>query len=170
VQAVVPLGAEESATLLWMREEEKLARDVYLALHDRWQDRVFKNIASAEQRHFDALGAKIALFGLVDVALAAPGQFANAEFQEQYFSLLAAGSLSYGQALTVGATIEELDIRDLLAAGAATNNAVLRTTYGNLLDGAKNHLRAFVAGLQALGQDYAPQYLDAVLFDAIVGN
>jgi len=30
------LPASQADTLLWMREEEKLARDVYLALADEW--------------------------------------------------------------------------------------------------------------------------------------
>ena len=42
-----------------MREEEKLARDVYVALGDRWGLRVFENIARAEQRHMDAVVAQL---------------------------------------------------------------------------------------------------------------
>lgn len=168
--AVPAIEADEAATLLWMREEEKLARDVYLALQSLSPDPVFKNIATAEQRHFDAIGAKLALFSLADPALPAIGRFANVEIQALYDSLLASGGASYQQALIVGATIEEVDIQDLLAALEATTNPALQTTYQHLLAGSKNHLRAFVSRLQALGQVYTPQYIDPVLFDAIVGN
>lgn len=168
--AYAPATAEEAATLLWMREEEKLARDVYLGLYDKWQDPVFAAIARSEQRHFDALGAKITLFGLADPALPGIGEFANGDLFALYGSLLATGSQSYGQALTVGATIEDLDIRDLLAALDATANPALRTVYGHLLEASKNHLRAFVARLETLGIDYQPQYIDPLLFDAIVGR
>ncbi|MDP2030099.1 MAG: DUF2202 domain-containing protein [Thiobacillus sp.] len=41
--------------LLFMREEEKLARDVYLTLYETWGLAVFSNIASSEQSHMDAL-------------------------------------------------------------------------------------------------------------------
>ena len=167
---VQALSAEESATLLWMREEEKLARDVYLSLNAKWQDRVFKSIAVSEQRHFDALATKITLFGLRDPALPTVGDFANADLQVLYDALLTSGQSSLGQALSVGATIEDLDIRDLLNALENTTNVGLQTTYRNLLEGSKNHLRIFVSRLQALGLDYTPQYMDPVLFDAIVGN
>jgi hypothetical protein len=167
---VTAIDSEAAATLLWMREEEKLARDVYLSLNDKWQDRIFRNIAASEQKHFDALGSRIALFGLSDPALPTVGQFTNPTLQELYFSLRASGVQSYSQALTVGATFEDLDIRDLMTALETTTNPSLQTTYRNLLEGSKNHLRTFVFSLQALGQDYTPQYTDPALFDAILGN
>ncbi len=170
VVSVAPLTAEEVDDLLWMREEEKMARDVYLALYDRWQDRIFNNIARSEQRHFDAIGVKIAYFNLADPALPGIGLFANAELQLLHDSLLSTGGQSFVQALTAGARIEDRDITDLLAAIEATSNPALRSTYGNLLEGSKNHLRAFVGRLRVLGEDYTPQYIDRVLFDAIVGD
>ena len=88
VVAVAPLATEEVDDLLWMREEEKMARDVYLALYDIWQDRIFNNIARSEQRHFDAIGMKIAYFNLTDPALPGIGLFANAELQLLHDSLL----------------------------------------------------------------------------------
>ncbi|MDD4887687.1 MAG: DUF2202 domain-containing protein, partial [Thiomonas sp.] len=42
------LTAEERADLLLMREEEKIARDVYLRLYEQWGIRPFDNIAGAE--------------------------------------------------------------------------------------------------------------------------
>lgn len=164
------IDSEEAGVLLWMREEEKLARDVYLTLYDRWQSRIFGNVAASEQRHFDAIGAKLRLFGLADPALTAIGQFSDQELQASYDALTASGSISYQQALVAGARIEDMDIRDLQAAIENTDNLALQRTYGNLLEGSKNHLRAFVSRLQDLGVDYTPQYIDPVLFDAIVGN
>jgi len=163
------LSAEEADTLLWMREEEKLARDIYLKLYQRWKKPVFQRIASSEQRHFDAIGTKIDLYGLIDPALPGLGQFTDAELQDTYDQLLTTGMKSYIKALTVGATIEDMDISDLQAAIEGTGDTALRTTYQNLLDGSKNHLRAFVQLLRGLGADYTPQYIDALLFDAIVG-
>lgn len=167
--AVAPLDVEEAHTLLWMREEEKVARDVYINLYKLWRKPVFRRIANSEQRHFEAVGAKLELYGLIDPALAAIGQFANPELQAMYDQLLASGGSSYLQALMVGATIEDVDIRDLQAAIEATDEAALKTTYQNLLEGSKNHLRAFVELLQDLGVTYTPQYIDPVLYDAIVG-
>ena len=168
--ATIPtLSAEEAEILLWIREEEKVARDVYIKLYQHWQKPVFNQIASSEQRHFDAVGAKINAYGLTDPALPGLGQFTDARLQNAYDELSASGLESYVQALTVGATIEDMDIRDLQDAIADTDEAALKTTYQNLLEGSKNHLRAFVKLLQTLGMDYTPQYIDELSFDAIVG-
>ncbi len=166
---VPTLSTEAAATLLWMREEEKLARDVYVQLYQRWKKPVFSQIARSEQRHFDALGDKIRTFGLTDPALPVAGQFTDPDLQAAYDDLIASGKLSYVQALTVGATIEDMDIRDLQEALEVTTDPALKTTYQNLLEGSKSHLRAFVRLLRALGVEYAPQYMDELLFDAIVG-
>ena len=163
------LSAAEQDTLLWIREEEKLARDVYSTLYKVWKVRVFTNIAASEQRHMDALLKKIELYGLVDPALPQVGVFSQPEMQALYNELLAKGKLSKIDALIVGATIEDMDIRDLLDAIASTNNLGLQATYQNLLEGSKNHLRAFVGLLQNQGVDYEPQYIDQELFDAILG-
>ncbi|WP_295541049.1 DUF2202 domain-containing protein [uncultured Thiohalocapsa sp.] len=163
------LSAEEAGTLLWMREEEKLAHDVYVALDAQWDLAVLERIAASEQRHFDALGDKLDRYGLTDPTLPGEGTFSVADLQALYDDLVAAGLGSSAEALTVGATIEDLDILDLLHAIEQTDQPDLERTYDNLLEGSKNHLRAFVRELRALGLDYEPQYIDPLLFDAIVG-
>lgn len=162
------LTETEEATLLWMREEEKLARDVYLTLYKVWNKPVFAEIAESEQAHMDALLKKIELFGLLDPALPDVGDFANPELRALYDVLIARGQLSYVDALTVGATIEDMDIRDIGNAIAETTNLPLKTTYESLLEGSKNHLRAFVDLLDQEGVEYSPQYIDQAVFDAIL--
>ena len=168
--APVQLTAEEISTLLWMREEEKLARDVYQVLYTQWKQIEFLRIANAEQKHFDALGTKLIQYGLADPALPAPGEFSQQALQDLYWQLVSQGSQSYVQALTVGATIEDVDIADLIAAMDGTTNLALKRTYGNLLEGSKNHLRAYVILLRSLGADYTPTHIDPVLFAAIIGD
>jgi len=168
-QTVAPLSAAEQDTLLWMREEEKVARDVYLTLYKVWKKPVFSNIAAAEQRHMDAILKKINLFGLTDPALPGVGNFSNPELQVLYDEMIAQGKRTYIDSLIVGATIEDKDIMDLVAAIKGTNNLTLKTTYENLLEGSKNHLRAFVGLLRKQGLDYEPQFIDQALFDAILG-
>ncbi|NCA70435.1 MAG: DUF2202 domain-containing protein [Sphingobacteriia bacterium] len=163
------LSAEESATLLWMREEEKLAHDVYVALDAQWDLTILERIAASEQRHFDALGDKIEHYALIDPALPSEGAFSDPDLQGLFQALVEAGLESSTEALVVGATIEDLDIFDLLHAIEETDEAALKQTYEHLLEGSKNHLRAFVGQLRARGFDYAPQYIDPLLFDAIVG-
>ena len=110
------LSEEEAAALLYMREEEKLARDVYLTLYAKWRQPVFQRIATSEQRHFDAIGARLVQFGLADPALAGQGEFSQPALRDLYRRLVETGAQSYAQALTVGATIEDLDLADLIEA------------------------------------------------------
>lgn len=167
-RSTAALTETEAATLLWMREEEKLARDVYLTLYKLWNKPVFAEIAESEQAHMDALLKKIELFGLIDPALPDVGDFTNPELQALYDELVARGKLSYVDALTVGATIEDMDIRDIGNAIAETINLPLKTTYESLLEGSKSHLRAFVDLLDQEGVEYSPQYIDQAVFDAIL--
>ncbi len=148
--AVQPLSSEEAAHLLYMREEEKLALDIYQALYSKWDVRIFSNIAASEQRHFNALGTLIRRYGLPDPAQTAAGVFTNPDLQKLYNDLLTDGGLTLMDALQAGVTIEETDIEDLTAAIAATHNRDFLTVYGNLLNGSVNHLSAFSSHIEAV--------------------
>jgi hypothetical protein len=126
-----------------MREEEKLARDVYQAMYEKWGARVFKNIKSAETRHMASVLTLIDRYGLADPASAQAGVFNNTELQAAYDSLLAQGSKSLADALQVGVAIEKLDIEDLQTAVEQATHADLNTVYQNLLRASGNHLAAF---------------------------
>jgi hypothetical protein len=145
-----PLSDVETDFLLHMREEEKLARDVYDALNTKWGYIVFSNIAQGEQRHFDAIGNLISRYGLKDPANQ-PGLFVNADLQALYDKLVVQGSVSLVDALKAGVTIEVTDINDLGAAIKATDNMDILSVYANLLKGSKRHLSAFESHLEILG-------------------
>ncbi len=148
-----PLSDEEANWLINMREEEKLARDVYLTLYAKWQLRIFDNISASEQRHFDAVGRLIVRYGLADPADPTVGNFVNSELQKLYNDLIIQGAVSVSEALRVGVAIEELDISDLQSAIAVSDNTDILTVYANLLRGSTNHLRAFNRQLQAVDQN-----------------
>ena len=141
---LVPLNDAEKATLVFMREEEKLARDVYITMFEKWDDKIFSNISASEQRHMDALLQLLVKYGVPDPAAGlAIGEFKNPELQKAYDELVAQGEMSLQDALRVGRLIEEMDIEDLLAAIDETSKTDLDRIYGNLLNGSYNHLRAF---------------------------
>jgi hypothetical protein len=145
--------AEEAKSLAFMREEEKLARDVYQQLYAKWKYRVFANIVQSEQRHFEAVGVLIARYGVTDPAAhTAAGVFADPALSALYNELVAKGSLSLKDALEVGALIEKKDIEDLETALKATDKADIKTVYANLLAGSLNHQEAFDNVLELLGQ------------------
>lgn len=163
------LSTVEAEMLSFMREEEKLARDVYLAMYDEWETVNFSNIAGSEQRHMDTLKKMLDKYGLADPASAETGVFNNQSLQAKYMELVDIGLQSYADGLYVGATIEELDMVDIQHALDETTHLDLATAYQNLLEGSKNHLRAYVASMAALGIVYQPQFLSRELYDAIIG-
>lgn len=165
------LSKKEKAGLLFMREEEKLARDVYLSLQETWSLRVFRNIAGAESRHMGALLVLIDKYGLEDpVGDNGVGVFSNPEFTELYENLTGIGHTSVVEALKVGALIEELDIFDLQQALEKVDNVDLAVAYQNLLKGSRNHLRAFNKLLVRNGAEYEARYLTQEEYDAIAGT
>ena len=169
---VEDLNDFEKASLLQMREEEKLARDVYLTLGEKYDLPVFTNIPQSEQRHMDQLGQLLERYGLEDpVAGTEKGHFASQEMQSLYNELVSQGSQNEAAALKVGATIEDLDIHDLETALAGdVDNQDIALVYGNLAKGSRNHMRAFVSQLDARGETYEAQYMAQADLEAIVGS
>lgn len=171
--APVPVGelsAEETAGLHWMREEEKLAHDVYITLGEQWGLPIFQNISRSELTHTEAVKSLLERYGQDDPAANKElGVFQNTALQDLYNQLVEQGSQSLEDALIVGATIEDLDIVDLQTQIAQTDQADIQLVYENLMKGSRNHLRAFTKTLQTqTGQVYQPQYLDQAEYDAIV--
>ena len=149
--ALVPLDDAEVATLKWMREEEKLARDMYLTLNTYFPAKIFTNIAASEQKHFDALGKKLAYYGIDDPAQEGTGVFTDQSLQALYDQLLGLGMVSYVEALKVGVMIEEADLADLEVAIEGTDSVPLARTYKHLLTGSEHHLAAFTRLLAKAG-------------------
>ncbi len=166
-----PLSETETKGIEYMREEEKLARDVYEYLYNVWGQRTFANIEKAEVTHMNAVKALIEKYDLKDPAAnSKPGQFADPHLQELYDQLTTMGSKSLADALKVGCIIEETDIEDLEKYIANTDNDDVKLVYANLLKGSENHLRAFVRVLENMGITYQPQILSQSQYDAIISG
>jgi len=168
--AIAALTAEEAADLTFMREEEKLARDLYLTFEEAWGSPPFALIASAEQRHMDAILRKLIKYRLPDPAAGnVIGEFTSPQLQALYDEHSKEGLTSELAALSVGGFIEELDIRDNEEAAAGTTKEDLDRVYEALTCGSRNHLRAFAARITMLtGAAYVAQYLPQVEVDAIL--
>lgn len=133
--------------LEFMYQEEKLARDVYLEMFDRYEARIFQNIANSEQQHMNAIQALLDRYGLPTPTADDRGVFADAEINHLYVTLLEQGRLSLNDALSAGKTIEEKDIADLESKMKDAPEDVA-AIYERLLQGSENHLRAFTRQLQ----------------------
>jgi hypothetical protein len=147
------LTPEAADTLAFMREEEKLAHDVYALFETLYPAsapgaNVFGRLAESESRHTEAVRKLLVTYGLTDPAQPEPGVFLNADLQALYDSLAASGSQGLAQALAVGVVIEEKDITDLVAAiEVSVAYADIVQVYSNLLSGSESHLAAFLKTL-----------------------
>jgi hypothetical protein len=168
-----PLSPAEKESLLHMREEEKLARDVYLTLYKKWRVPIFRNIARSEQWHMNMIKRLLDRYHLSDpVAKTGDrvGVFENKKLQQLYNQLVAEGSKSLVDALKVGATIEDLDIKDLRDGESITDNRDIQLVYRNLEKGSRNHMRAFTRWLRRYGVNYKPQFIPQSYYNRIVST
>jgi len=156
--------------LLLMREEEKLAHDVYSYFYNTYGESLFQSIANSEASHANAVATLMAGYGIEDPTLEGEGEFNNSDLPALYASLIAEGEKGLAEALIVGATIEDLDISDLKELLSGTENSDLIRVYENLQAGSENHLRAFVRALSALGETYQQQYITQEEYEGILAG
>jgi hypothetical protein len=165
------LDDADSEALIFMREEEKLAHDVYVVMYELWGLPIFDNISSSELSHMQAVKTLLDGYGVPDPASDVLGVFTNPDLQALYNDLVAQGSQSLSDALRVGAAIEEIDILDLQERLAQTENADIQHVFTNLLNGSINHLRAFTSTLMnQTGETYQLQYMSLEEYQAIIGE
>ncbi len=165
------LSDAEKERILFIREEEKLAYDVYQTMFDQYGVNIFQNIPNSELSHMEAMLSIIKKYNLVDPMDTSPrGIFKDATLQALYTSLITKGNTSILAAYQVGALIEELDIHDLNNSISLTDNQDVRLVYDFLNKGSRNHLRSFYKNIAKVGGVYQPIYISQSEFDAIVNS
>ena len=163
------LTNEDSAALLFMLEEEKLARDTYTYLEDLWEINQFSNIKKSEQSHMDAVSGLLDQYNISYTQLSY-GEFNNPDIQKLYDQFIDYGSENRANALEVGANIEDLDIVDLANFINATTNSAMIKVFESLQCGSRNHLRSFVTAIEVSGNTYEPQYLTQEDYTLIIND
>lgn len=169
-EALVPLSQAEINDLKFLREEEKLARDVYLYSYNKYQLNIFDNISQSEQKHMNSVLNLMNKYGIPDSASSEIGVFNNPDLQKLYNSLTLQAAISSVEALKVGATIEDLDINDIDDFTTNTTKPDLLNVYGNLNCGSKNHIRAFTSQLEINDTSYLPQYISVEEYNIILSS
>ena len=161
VLAAEPLDPEDpvAKTLQFMREEEKLARDLYLLFSTLYPAEqpganVFARIAEAEQRHMDAVLTLLNTYGVADPASAEPGVFTDGTLQALYTQYQTQGSVDFAAALGVGVAVEQMDSAALSdGIGVSTSYPDIVEVYSNLLTASQRHLAAFTKVLDRVDPD-----------------
>lgn len=188
------LDYNEKIHLIFMREEEKLARDVYSTLGTMYPDSViFGKIDNSEQVHTTAVKAMIEKYGYEDPNTndnigVYTGEDYGWYFTEKYNLLVERASISELEALYVGAFIEELDMMDINQCPQVivdtdnginevsecgkiyTQNPDIQRLYGSLLDGSDSHMEGYVRNIEKyIGEgNYQAQVLSQEQVDEIL--
>jgi hypothetical protein len=165
------VSQEEEKGLMRMREEEKLARDVYLSIATMWNIPLYSNIAKSEQRHMDAIRVLLTRYNLADPVVSDDiGVFSDPKMLQLYNDFINRARLSEKEALLIGAGIEDLDIYDLKALLKDADSQDIAVVYQNLMKGSRNHLRSFIKVLDMYGATYSAQYLTQSEIDDILSS
>lgn len=139
---------EEEKGLQYMYQEEKMARDVYTYLYEKYEMRVFGNIKQSEQMHMSAIAGLMKGAAITNEGSEEAGKFSIPEIQDLYDELILKGDKSAKDALEVGVLIEETDIKDLEDEIAEAENESIKQVYSNLLAASNRHLQAFKRNLE----------------------
>ncbi len=151
VTTTVTLTDEQLDTLVFIYQEEKVARDTYITLGDIYSNQtVFANIQESEQEHIDKAEGLCDTYGADTSGINEQkvGEFVVPVLQELYDTLVAQGSVSELAALNVGEYVELTDIDDLEHAQIGMPSDVVNT-YENLKEGSLSHLAAFRDAIDA---------------------
>ena len=163
----INLSTEDTNALLFMLEEEKLARDTYAYLDDLYGINQFSNIKLSEQSHMNAVANLLDQYNIAYTILPY-GEFENQEMQDFYDQFVEKGQIDAMNALEVGATIEDLDIVDLDEFIEATSNTSIISVFESLQCGSRNHLRSFVSVIENSNETYDPQFLSIEAYNEII--
>lgn len=169
---VEKVSLDERNALIFMREEEKLSRDLAMQLQNNWKLRVFENIQKAEQHHMDAIACLMTKYQIPDpVGANPPGVFTNRDLQHLYKMMLKEGLQSKQSALMVAAQIEDHDIFNVNALRANVNNEDIRKVMDEITKGSRNHLRAYVRNLERYQKVvYRPTYISPEMYQQIING
>ncbi|HLS44655.1 MAG TPA: DUF2202 domain-containing protein [Ornithinicoccus sp.] len=138
--------AEIEETLLFILEEERMARDLYDALgeaHDGLSP--FTQIERSEQQHYDAVAKLVTLKDGTLPEEGSPGVYQADGLQTMYDDWLGRGLTSPEAAFQVGVELETADIANLRSTIEEIDDADVDRVMSHLLRASEHHLQAFEA-------------------------
>jgi len=166
----ITLSEIEINDLKVLREEEKLARDVYVYAYNLYGNNIFINISQSEQQHMDKILVLLKKYRIEDPVIPNYGEFTNQTLQGLYNDLTTQCDISLLEALKVGATIEDLDIKDIEDFESRTNKTDILNTYDKLKCGSRNHMRSYYSQLENNDVTYSSQFISESYLTTIIDS
>lgn len=135
------ISDKQKSDLLFMYQEEKLARDVYTTFSKIYTLPVFGNISKSETTHMSQIKTLLITYQ-IPVPELEDGKFLDKDLQKLYTKMIKDGKVSQKNALKVAISIEEKDIQDLKEKIKDVPTDI-KLVYQNLLLGSEKHKKSF---------------------------
>jgi len=163
------LSKEEKTDIQKLREEEKLARDIYIKAYNTYEYFAFVNLYKGEQIHMDNLLNLEMQYMVEDIILPDTGKYVDESIQNFYNNHLSQITTSATDAFKVGMTTEEMIIYDIQNFENNTEEADILKVYSKIKCWSRNHLRL---NYNFLNGDtlYQPQYITIEEYNAIINS
>lgn len=162
------INESERQDLLYLYQEEKMARDLYLGVLDRYDIIQFQNISVSEQTHMDAVAGLLHTYDIDILVADDRGLFTIPELQELYAVLSDRMETSLAGALATAALVEETDIADIREMKSRTSRGDILQVLERLECASGNHLGAFTTRLANEGVSYKPDVLSLEDYKSIL--
>jgi len=163
------LTADEIEFVYAVREDEKVARDLYTLFFEKYSLKVFSTIAKSESNHMRAVEILLDYYEIDFPIPGAYGVFEDSARQTIYDSLVIKGSTAL-EGFRVMAQMEEecvISYRNVLA---DITNSNIKIVIENLGKASENHFKAAIRQVTALGGTYSPKYMTQEEYNAIIAK
>jgi len=138
------LTNKEKETLVYMYQEEKLAKDVYYVLGQMYPNIKAFNIYKSEIKHENSVANVLRHYNIpLPVRSNVVGRFNNKELQNLYNELITKGKKSIKDAIEVGIMVEVTDVEDLDKYLKYASSPDVIALFKFLRAGSYNHYNAF---------------------------
>ncbi|MFB6226179.1 MAG: DUF2202 domain-containing protein [Candidatus Paceibacteria bacterium] len=166
-----PLGEEVEMDLIYLIEEEKVARDLSYKFSQKYDEKIFTEVYKAENTHLKAVQRFIRNYKLDDpTSKNGVGEFKNPQLQKIYDEKLSSGKENKNKAYQSLLWVLEKNINDININKDSTDKDDILFVYNNLIRSSKNHIRAIDSLLSKEGGSYSPEHLSKAKYESIISS
>ena len=164
------LSMEETESLKFTAEQEKLSVELYLYAFSAYNLPIFQEIANKKTRHLTEVRAVMEDLDVEDPTEGiGVGVFNNTEIQTLYNQMRSRIEEGQNNAFIAALTVEESIIHFSGISLSETSNNTLIELYEAIICGSKNHFRTFYSELTT-SKSYVSQYFTQEEFSDIVNS
>lgn len=158
-------------SLVYFREEEKLAADAFDYFYEMWTNKLFLTFKNSETKHECRFRELLDYYGIEDpVKEYGRGEFGSDSLEYYYVSIISFGSKSLLHSFLAGAEIEEKTVYELGNAIKVIDNENLTEVYKTHKISSEGYLRVFAAKLKDNSIIYKPKFMTEDSYNKIING